>query len=165
MILAQIHYDPSSNQLQVIMRTSLEIPRILSQNVQNNLEGQNQWPLFSIPAERIPGWMFGASLVIWAKICDKLSARQVKFPRILSQNSQNDLEDQGQRPPFSIPHESIPWCMFGANMVIPAQICDELSCIQGQVYRQTDRRRDRETDEWTQTTTIPLWPEKQMCYQ
>ena len=37
-------------------------------------------------------------------------------------------------------HESIPWCMFGANLVIPAQICDELSWGQGKVY---GRLRDK----------------------
>ena len=34
--------------------------------------------------------------------------------------------------------------MFGANLLIPAQICDELSCGQGKVYG----RMDRETDGW-----------------
>ena len=28
--------------------------------------------------------------------------------------------------------------MFGANLVIPAQICDELSCRQDKVYGRTD---------------------------
>ena len=46
---------------------------------------------------------------------------QGKFPRILSQNGQNDLEGQGLWPPFSIPAESILGCMFGANLVILAQ--------------------------------------------
>ena len=84
--------------------------------------------------------MFGANLVILAQICDELSCRQTKFPRILSQNGQNDLEGQGQWPPFSIPAKSIPGCMFGANLVIPAQICNELSCRQGKF---TDGRMDR----------------------
>ena len=48
-----------------------------------------------------------------------------------------------------LPAESIPWCMFGANLLIPAQICDELSC--GQSYRSwtsgwTDRRKDTGND-------------------
>ena len=30
--------------------------------------------------------------------------------------------------------ESIPGCMFGANLVIQAQICDELTYRQGKVY-------------------------------
>ena len=59
-----------------------------------------------------------ANLVILAQIHYKLSCRQTKFPRIPSQNGQNDLEGQGQWPPFSISTESIPGCMFGANMVI-----------------------------------------------
>ena len=95
-----------------------------SQNVQNDLEGQVQWSPFSIPDESIPGCMFGANLVILAKICDELSHGQAKFPRILSQNGQNDLDGQGQWPPFALPNESIPGCMFGANLVILAQICD-----------------------------------------
>ena len=82
--------------------------------------------------------MFGANLVILAQIYDELSCGQAGIPRILSQNGKNDLEGHGQWPLFSIPTESIPWYMFGANLVIPAKICDELSCGQGKVYRQTD---------------------------
>ena len=36
--------------------------------------------------------------------------------------------------------------MFGANLVIPAQICDELLCGQGKVYGQMDGRMDKWTD-------------------
>ena len=42
--------------------------------------------------------------------------------------------------------------MFGANLVIPAQICDELSCGQGKVYGRTDGQM--------QATTILLRPER-----
>ena len=115
-----------------------EFPRILSQNGQNDIEVQGQWPPFSIPAESIPGCMFGANFVILAQIYDELSCGQAELPRILSQNGQNYLEGQGQWHLFSIPTESIPWCMFGANLVIPAQICDELSCGQGKVYGRTE---------------------------
>ena len=38
-----------------------------------------------------------------------------------------------------------PYC-FGANLLIPAQICDELSCGQGKVYGRTDGRTDRQTE-------------------
>ena len=88
MILAQIHYKLSQRQA--------NFPRILRQNGQNELEGQGQWPPFLIPAESIPGCMFGANLVILAQIYDELSWRQAEFPRILSQNGHNDLENQGQ---------------------------------------------------------------------
>ena len=54
----------------------------------------------------------------WTAARNKLSCGQAKFPRILNQNGQNDLEGHDQWPPFSIPVESIPWCMFGANLVI-----------------------------------------------
>ena len=74
--------------------------------------------------------MFGANLVILAQIHDELLRGQAGFPRILSQNDQKHLEGQGQRPPFSIPAESIRGCIFGANLVILAQIYDELSCGQ-----------------------------------
>ena len=37
------------------------------------------------------------------------------------------LKVKVNEPNVSIPAESIPWCMFGANFVIPAQIRDELS--------------------------------------
>ena len=36
--------------------------------------------------------------------------------------------------------------MFGANLVIPAQTCDELSCGRGKVYDRTDRQTDGRTD-------------------
>ena len=131
-----------------VSRGKAKFPRILSQNGQNDPEGQGQWPPFSVPAKSIPGYMFGANLVILAQICDELLFGKAKFSRMLSQNGQNDVDGQGQWPPFSIPAESIPGDMFDANLAIPAQICDELSCGQGKVYGQT------------QATTIPLWPER-----
>ena len=36
--------------------------------------------------------------------------------------------------------------MFCANLVIPTQICEELSCGQGKIYGQTDRRTDSGID-------------------
>ena len=139
-ILAQI-YDE-------ISRGQAKFPRILSQNGQNDLEGQCQWPIVSIPAESIPGYMFAANLVILAQIYDELSRGQAKFPRILSQNGQNDLEGQGQWPPFSIPAESIPRCMFSGNLVILDRICDELSCRQGKVYGRTDAGNNNTPSAW-----------------
>ena len=118
-----------------LSRKQATFPTILSQNGQNDLEGQGQWPPFSIPNKCIPGCMFGANLVILAQICDELSRKQATFPTILSQNGQNDLEGQGQLSPFSIPNKCIPGCMFGANLVILAQICDELSCGQARFPR------------------------------
>ena len=82
-------------------------------------------------------------MVILAQIYDEFSRGQAEFPRILSQNGQNDIEGHGQSPLFSIPAECIPGCMFGANLVIPAQICNELSCGQGKVYGQTGGRTER----------------------
>ena len=138
-ILAQI-YDELS-------RGQAKFPRILSQNDQNDLEG-SQWPLFSIPAESIPRCMFSGNLVILDRIYDELSRGQAIFPTILSQNGQNDLEGQGQWPPFSIPAESIPRCMFSGNLVILDRICDELSCGQGKVYGRTDAGNDNTPSAW-----------------
>ena len=140
-ILAQICDELSCRQA--------TFPTILSQNGQNDLEGQGQWPPFSIPTKSIPGCMFGANLVILAQICDELSCGQAKFPRILSQKGHNYLEGQGQWPPFSISTEIIPGCMFGANLMIPAKICDQLLCGQGQVYGRTDGRTDRRRQHFT----------------
>ena len=71
-----------------------KFPKIFRSNGQNDLEGQGQWPTFSIPAESIPGCLFRVNLVIPAQICDKLLCGQAEFPKILSQNGQNDLEGQ-----------------------------------------------------------------------
>ena len=87
-----------------------------------------------------------AHLVILPQVHYKLSHRQAKFPRILSQNSQNDLQCQGQGPPFSIPAESIPGSISDANLVILAQICHELSCGQDKVYGRTDWQTDGHID-------------------
>ena len=40
--------------------------------------------------------MFGANLVILDQICEELSGGQAKFPRILTQNGQNDIDGEGK---------------------------------------------------------------------
>ena len=66
--------------------------------LQNDLEGHDQWPPFSIPDEGIPRCKFDAHLVILALIHYNLSRWQAKFPGILSQNGRTDgqmtLEDK-----------------------------------------------------------------------
>ena len=62
---------------------------------------------FLIPAAIISGCMLCANVVILAQFCDELLRGQAEFPRILSQNGQNDLEGQGQWLAFSIPADSI----------------------------------------------------------
>ena len=90
-------------------------------------------PRISIPVKRISRCIIGANLVILAKIHFKLLRRQAKFPRILSRNGQNDLKGQGHWPMFLIPNKSTSWCMFGANLVIPVKICDELLWGQAEI--------------------------------
>ena len=64
-------------------------------------------------------------------------------PELQVKMAKKKLEGQGQWPLFSIPAQSITGCMFGANLVIPAQICDELSCGQGKFHGRTDGQTDR----------------------
>ena len=143
----------SSNPLQVIAWA-----RQISDNSESKWPkwpwGQGQWPPFPIPTESISGCMFGANLVIPFQICDEFSCGQAEFARILSWNIQNDLEGQGQCALFSIAAGSIPWCMFGANLVILTQVCDELSCRRSKVYEQIDGRADRRTDAGNDNATL-----------
>ena len=117
----------------------------------------NDLHAFSIPAESIPGCMFGANLVILAQIYDELSCKQAKFPIILSQNGQNDLEGQGQWPLFQYQ----PRVSHGACLVqiwwfqlksVTSYRADKVKFMDGQ----TDGRIDGQT----QATTIPLRPER-----
>ena len=101
---------------------------------------------FSIPSESISGYIFDANLVILVQICHALSHGQADLSRILSKNGQNDLVGQGQWALFPIAVESIPWCMFGTNLVILAQNYDDISCGKDKVCGQTDERTDREMD-------------------
>ena len=55
-------------------------------------------------------------------------------------------------------------CMFGANLVIPAQICDELLCGQGKVYGQTDGQTDRRTDGQTDRQMQAMTNKSQQIY-
>ena len=111
----------------------------------NDLEGQGQWPPFSIPTESIPGCMFGVNLVILAQIYDELSRGQAKIPRILSQNGQNDLEDQIDDLYF----QYHPWVSHDACLVLIwwFQLKSVKSYRADKVKftdRQTDRRRQRQ---------------------
>ena len=47
----------------------------------------------------------------------------------------NDLEGQGQWPPYLILMKRISWCTFGVNLVIAAQIHDKLLCGQAKFPR------------------------------
>ena len=60
----------------------------------NDLEGEGQWPPFSIWAKSITGCVSDANftLVIQPQICDNLLHGEAKFPKILSQNGQITLK-------------------------------------------------------------------------
>ena len=57
------------------------------------------------------------------------------------------VKDQGPVD-FPMPEQSIPWCMFGANLVIPAQIIKSVTSYHADNVKftdgQTDRRRQRQ---------------------
>ena len=141
--------DSNSNQLQVIVRTNqlflkfwVRMAKVTSKVKVNDLLFQPRWPQAACLMQ-----------ICWFQPKSGMSYHADK--RILSNsepNCQNDLECQGQRHRLSISAGSIPWCMFGANLLIPAQICDELSCGQGKIFG----RADRQTDRQTQATTIPF---------
>ena len=85
---------------------------------------QSQWPPFSLLAEWIPRCMCCATLVILAQTHYMLSHGQAnEFPRILSQNGQNDLEGQSEWPPYTKMHV---WCKFSDSspnlqqLIVPA---------------------------------------------
>ena len=107
-IVAQIDDELSHGQA--------KFPRILSQNGQNDLEGQGQWPTYIF--NTIQEYPRMQILVILAQIYDELSCGQAEFPINLSQNGQNDLEGQGQWPTsifntiqeYPMMHV---WCKFG----------------------------------------------------
>ena len=88
LIADQIHYKLSSRQA--------EFHRILSQNGQNDLEGQSQWPPFSISTERIPGRMFGVNLMknekwpIWRNVCFSTHTT----PRVIYQTQDKGVLEQ-----------------------------------------------------------------------
>ena len=67
--------DYSTNLWQVITCTNL-IPRILSQNGQNDLEGQGK--LSPIPTKSIPWCMFGANVwrvLLWTRLSSRMNGR------------------------------------------------------------------------------------------
>ena len=73
------------------------------------------------------------------------------------------LKVKARDPYFVYQLYRIQWCMFGENLVIPAQICDELTCGLGKVYGQTggrpDGRMGRRTDA-DNDNTHSTWPER-----
>ena len=134
--------DSSWNPLQLIMQTKFS--RIPSQNGQNDLEGQGQWPPFSIPAESTSGGMFGANLVILAQICNELSCGQLNFlefwVKMTLKLKVNDLHFQYQ------PRISRDVCLV------------QIWWFQVKSVTSYHADKVKFTDGQTQATTRPLWP-------
>ena len=133
-----------------------EFPRILSQNGQIDLEGQDQFPPpppppppppFSITAESIPGCIFGAYLVILTWVCDELSCEQTEFPRILWR----------KWPPFLIQ-------MWWFQLISATSYhADKQNVTDGRTDGQTDGRTDRRADagyDNTEGNTSSVWMAK-----
>ena len=118
--------------------------RFLESTQPNALKARSMIPIFNTSREILDQTHY------------KLLRGQTKFPRILSQNGQSSLEGQGQWPPFSITLAgSVPGCICGANLVITAQISNELSCGQNKVHGQTDGQTDAGND-----NTTSAWKDK-----
>ena len=121
-----------------------------------DFEGQGQWPPFSISAKNIPTmhvlgpiwWCLPKSMTSYRAGKPNLLEFLVKMAKMTFKSI--------QWPQFSILAESTSWFMFGANLVIPAQLWDELSYRQGKVYGQTDGRTARQTH----PTIISIRPER-----
>ena len=108
----------------------------------NDLEGQDQSPPHSIPVKGISRCIFGINWVILAQIYFMSLRGQAKFPRILSRNGQNGLEGQGYCI-FDTRHK-YPVMHFGANVVIPVKIRDEL--LRGQAEFPRILRKNGQND-------------------
>ena len=89
---------------------------------------------------------------------EELSCRHLP----ILQNGWNDLEDQGQSVPFSTPTRGCQGCMFGANLVVLIQICDDF-VVQRSFVLGTDRWTAKQMDKQTYyAMTIPLQPDRLM---
>ena len=116
LIKAQIYYKFLCGQAR--------FPRILSQN---DLEDQCQWPPIFNTRQDYP------RMRVWCKFSDfdtNLWWASVRITLISNNSWSKWPKGQGQWPPLSAPAESILWCIFGANLVIPDQKCAELTCRQ-----------------------------------
>ena len=148
--------DSSPNLLKFLCGQA-KFPRV--KMVKMTWRSRSMTPIFNTSQE-YPS-MFGANLVIPTQICgESVSTRETEFPRILSENDQNDLgRSRSMTPILNTSWEYDQYPMFGENVVIPAQICDELSCGQGKVYGWMYGR----TDNWTDTgndNTLLSWKAK-----
>ena len=58
--------------------------------------------------------------------------------KIKAGTAQITLQDIHNSLYFQYQTEKLPWCIFGSNLVILAQICDKLSSEQDNCYRHMD---------------------------
>ena len=112
----------------------------------NDLGGQGQRLIFNTSQEN-------RKMHIWCKLVlalihYKLSHRQAKFPKILRQNGQNDIEGHGKWTSFSI--IQIWWSQLKSVVSYNA---DNIKFMDIDLHRRTDTGNDN-----TQVTTIPLRP-------
>ena len=102
----------------------------LSVKVPNDLEGHDKLRPFSKAALLVPRCTIGADLVILAETGDELLHRQDHFGARLSVKVPKNLEGHDQSRSFSKAALLVPRCTIGANLVILAEIGDELLCRQ-----------------------------------
>ena len=87
---------------------------------------------------------------------------QPKFPEFRVKLAKMTLKVKVQDPNFQ--YQPRVWCMFGVNLVILAQLYDELLCRIIEVYRQR-QTTDGLTEGQMQATIIPLRPERPSGYK
>ena len=161
--------------LSKLLHGQAEFPRILSQNGQNVLEDQGQWPPFSTPADSISGGLYSLSRrtsyrkILWSLKAARFRLRLFQSLRNLTGTSTGALLlCLSKFQSYTIittsnlaasRHHEISFgaktfihlvnrgpghdgCMFGTNLVIVlvAQMCDALPCIEGKVYWSTGRQ-------------------------
>ena len=120
----------------------------------DDIEGQGQWPSFSIPVGRIPRCIFGANLVILAQIYYKLSHGQGKIPRSRNSLGKKDkmilnvkVNDPNFRYQLTVSPEAclvrIWWFQLKSQTIYHA---GKIKFTHGQTEdkRQTDRHRQRQ---------------------
>ena len=125
-------------------------------NKPNFLDSQSKWPKWPWRS-RLMTSIFNTSqeypkIHVWCKFGES----SPNLWRVIMRTIQISYNSESKWPKWPWSSRSMvpifnssweyPMIMFGANLVILAEICDDVSCRQAQVYGQTDGRADGRTD-------------------
>ena len=127
--------DPSFNPSKFITRTSPFFCRFWPEMTLKVVK----IPLYIIQSEIYPRCTYWPNLVTLASILQKLSRGQTRFLLICAVLAlflaPNDLEGQGQIPPYTIPTETYLLCTYWSNLVNLDSIFQKLLCGQPRFFR------------------------------